>query len=69
MTSYLIFDKLQQILPTHELPEHGIRMTMANFFFHRKIEEMPDQFEKIQEIASSEVSSRFPVKVPTDVRI
>jgi hypothetical protein len=55
MTSYHIFDKLQQILAARELPEHGIRMGMSNFFFHQNIEHMTEQFDKMQEIASSEV--------------
>jgi len=56
MISYHVFDKLQQILPAHELPEHGICMGMANFFFDRKIEDMPGELEKMLEIASSKVS-------------
>ena len=55
MITYHIFEKLQQILPDSDLPQHGIRMILANFFFDKNVEDMPDQLEKMVEIASSKV--------------
>lgn len=52
MTSYRVFEKLQKVLPDRELPDHGIRMRMANFFFDKPIEESEDEYEKMLEIAS-----------------
>ena len=52
MTSYRIFEKLQKIFPDRELPDHGIRMRMANFFFDKPIEETEDEYEKMLEIES-----------------
>ncbi|TCD61642.1 hypothetical protein EIP91_008130 [Steccherinum ochraceum] len=51
MTSYRVFEKLQKILPDRELPDHGIRMIMSNFFFDKPIEESEDEYEKMLEIA------------------
>ena len=52
MTSYRVFEKLQKVLPDRELPDHGIRMRMANFFFDKPIEETEDEYEKMLEIES-----------------
>jgi D-amino-acid oxidase len=49
MTSYRALDKLVRTIPVEE---HGVRMRMANFFFEKDISEMPDQLEKMLEIAS-----------------
>jgi D-amino-acid oxidase len=49
MTSYRALDKLVRTIPVEE---HGVRMRMANFFFEKNINEMPDQLEKMLEIAS-----------------
>ncbi|THH29895.1 hypothetical protein EUX98_g4296 [Antrodiella citrinella] len=50
MTSYRIFEKLQKVLPDRELPDHGVRMRMANFFFDNPIEQSEDEYEKMLEI-------------------
>jgi D-amino-acid oxidase len=55
MTSYHAFDKLQQILPVGDLPQHGIAMRMANFFFDRPVQDMPDELEKMNEISTHDV--------------
>ncbi|KAI0075591.1 FAD dependent oxidoreductase [Panus rudis PR-1116 ss-1] len=51
MTSYRVFEKLQKLFPAQELPHHGIRMRMANFFFDHPIEELPEEYSKMVEIA------------------
>ena len=52
MTSYRIFEKLEEMLPPTEQFDHGVRMRMANFFFDTKLEAMPDrgQLDKFEEI-------------------
>jgi D-amino-acid oxidase len=55
MTSYHAFDKLQQILPAGDLPQHVIAMRMANFFFEKPLEDMPDELEKMEEISTHDV--------------
>ncbi|KAH8103352.1 FAD dependent oxidoreductase [Cristinia sonorae] len=52
MTSYRVFEKLQKILPERELPDHGIRMRMSNFFFDKPIEQTEDEYEKMVEIST-----------------
>ncbi|KAH9832042.1 FAD dependent oxidoreductase [Rhodofomes roseus] len=47
MTSYRIFERLMEILPTEA---HGVRMRLANFFFDRPLESLPDQYQKMEEI-------------------
>src|ERR1700728_1538660 len=49
MTSYRIFDKLARIISAEE---HGVRMRLSNFFFHKNLGEMPEQLQKMQEIES-----------------
>jgi FAD dependent oxidoreductase len=49
MTSYRILEDLMKIVPAKE---HGIRMRMSNFFFHKTLPNMPDQLEKMLEIES-----------------
>ncbi|KAF8897693.1 FAD dependent oxidoreductase [Infundibulicybe gibba] len=49
MTTYRAMDKLMHTLPVQE---HGIRMRMANFFFQERLENMPGQLEKMNEIAA-----------------
>lgn len=56
MTSYRVFERLQKLFPDQELPHHGIRMRMANFFFDHPVEEIPDELEKMLEIEASGVS-------------
>ncbi|CAL1710998.1 unnamed protein product [Somion occarium] len=53
MTSYRVFERLQKLFPDQELPHHGIRMRMANFFFDHPVEEIPDELEKMLEIEAS----------------
>ena len=55
MTSYRVFEKLQKILPDRELPDHGIRMTMANFFFDKPVENNAEEYEKMLEIEEAKV--------------
>ncbi|KAF9021772.1 FAD dependent oxidoreductase [Hymenopellis radicata] len=62
MTSYHIFDKLQEWMPpvgNLKAFDHGVQMGMANFFFVEKLEEMADagQLDKWNEIQamSSEI--------------
>ncbi|KAF8901280.1 FAD dependent oxidoreductase [Mucidula mucida] len=54
MTSYRIFDKLQQMMPPEDYFDHGVRMRLANFFFDEVLENMPDcgQLDKWLEISS-----------------
>ena len=47
MTSYHVFERLMALLPKED---HGVRMRPANFFFDRRLEELPDQYEKMKEI-------------------
>ena len=49
MTSYRILEKLMGAIPAKE---HGARMRMSNFFFHKKLQDMPEQLEKMLEIES-----------------
>ncbi|KIY66452.1 nucleotide-binding domain-containing protein [Cylindrobasidium torrendii FP15055 ss-10] len=52
MTSYRIFEKLQEIMPASDYLDHGVRMKMANFFFDKVLEDMPDkgQLYKFEQI-------------------
>lgn len=60
MTSYRIFDKLQEIFPSRELPYHGIRLRTANFFFDDRIENRAADYHKMQEIENNkEVGTAF----------
>ncbi|KAH9922755.1 uncharacterized protein B0H18DRAFT_1105507 [Fomitopsis serialis] len=47
MSSYHVFDRLMELLPVEA---HGVRMCLANFFFDRPLENVPDQYEKMIEI-------------------
>jgi hypothetical protein len=38
-----------KIIPAND---HGARLRMSNFFFHKKLSDMPDQLEKMLEIES-----------------
>jgi D-amino-acid oxidase len=49
MTSYRILEDLMKIIPAND---HGARLRMSNFFFHKKLSDMPDQLEKMLEIES-----------------
>jgi len=53
MASYRVFDKLQQLFPVQELPHHGIRMRMANFYFDRPVEQLSEEHEKMLEIETA----------------
>ncbi|KZS99979.1 FAD dependent oxidoreductase [Laetiporus sulphureus 93-53] len=48
MTSYHVFEVLMRIF-TAEV--HGVRVRRANFFFDRPLENIPDQYQKMQEIS------------------
>ncbi|KIY67306.1 FAD dependent oxidoreductase [Cylindrobasidium torrendii FP15055 ss-10] len=52
MSSYRVFEKLQEMFPPNDFMNHGVRMRMANFFFDQVLEDMPDkgQLEKYEEI-------------------
>lgn len=67
MTSYRIFDELQRVFPSRELPHHGIKTRMANFFFDSPIEEKLGDYQKMKEIESiTDVNNRlFPLAVPS----
>ncbi|EPS99473.1 hypothetical protein FOMPIDRAFT_1086801, partial [Fomitopsis schrenkii] len=47
MTSYRLFERLMDMLPVED---HGVRMRLANFFFDRPLENLPDQYQKMKEI-------------------
>ena len=71
MTSYRVFEKLQEMFPTNDHFDHGVRMRMANFFFDQVLENMPDpgQLEKYQEIvAQTEVSDSGRMSMNLDSR-
>ena len=53
MTSYHVFERLMDMLPVED---HGIRMRLANFFFDRPLENLPDQYQKMKEIEHCGVS-------------
>lgn len=36
---------------------HGLRMTMANFFFDRPIEEIPEEYQKMLELINLDIAS------------
>ena len=62
MTSYRVFEKLEEMFPASDFMDHGVRMKMANFFFDQVLEDMPDkgQLEKFEEIcAQLDVSITF----------
>ena len=50
MTAYHAFAELSKT-------EYSVRMRSANFFFDKKIEEVPDEYSKMKEIADSEIQS------------
>lgn len=71
MTSYRVFEKLQEMFPANDHFDHGVRMRMANFFFDQVLENMPDpgQLEKYQEIvAQTEVSDSGRMSMNLDSR-
>ena len=49
MVTYRILEKLMSNIPAEE---HGARMRLSNFFFHKMLEDMPEQLEKMLEIAA-----------------
>ena len=53
MTSYHVFERLMDLLPVED---HGVRMRLANFFFDRPLENLPDQYQKMREIEGCGVS-------------
>ncbi|EKM54691.1 uncharacterized protein PHACADRAFT_210477 [Phanerochaete carnosa HHB-10118-sp] len=55
MTSYRVFQKLQDILPADGETGHGIRMRTANFFFDKPIEENQEEYEKMVEIENVKI--------------
>ena len=50
MTAYHVFAELSKT-------ESSVRMRTANFFFNKKIEDIPDQLVKMNEIANSKIES------------
>lgn len=50
MASYHIFSKLAAAADARD---HGIRLRMVNFFFRQRLEELPTQLEKMQEIKAA----------------
>lgn len=55
MTSYRAFDRLRKLLPADGRSGHGVRMRTANFFFDKPIEQNPEEYEKMVEIANTQV--------------
>lgn len=53
MTSYQIFNKLQKM---SSADIHGVRTRVANFFFDKPLEDDAEEWEKMEEIKSAEVS-------------
>ncbi|KZT65247.1 nucleotide-binding domain-containing protein [Daedalea quercina L-15889] len=53
MTSYHVFEELMKLVPAED---HGVRMRLANFFFDRPLENLPDQYQKMKEIEHCGVS-------------
>ena len=53
MTSYHIFERLMDLLPVED---HGVCMCLANFFFDRPLENLPDQYQRMREIEHCGVS-------------
>jgi len=49
MVTYRILEKLMKAIPAEE---HGVRMRLSNFFFHKMLADIPDQLEKMLEIAA-----------------
>ena len=64
MTSYRVFQKLQEIMPADGEAGHGIRMRTANFFFDKPVEENPEEYEKMLEIEAAKVWSFRAVALP-----
>lgn len=50
MTTYHVFAELSKT-------ESSVCMRMANFFFDKKIEDIPDELSKMKEIAGSKIQS------------
>ncbi|KAF8915093.1 hypothetical protein CPB85DRAFT_1251774 [Mucidula mucida] len=70
MTSYHIFDKLQEWMPpvgNLKAFDHGVQMGMANFFFVEKLEEMADagQLDKWNEIQEMSAEIKGVKRDPT----
>ena len=55
MTSYRVFEKLQEIHPADTASGHGIRMRVANFFFDKPVESNAEEYEKMLEIEAAKV--------------
>jgi D-amino-acid oxidase len=53
MTSYHIFSKLAAIA---DPANHGIRMRLVNFFFKKKLEDLPEQVAKMREIEAAGIA-------------
>ena len=56
MTSYRVFEKLQESLPAGSPSGHGVRMRVANFFFDKPIEQNEEEYQKMCEIEAAKVS-------------
>lgn len=56
MTSYKLFQKLQEKYPADGEKGHGIRLRVANFFFDKEIEKNAEEYEKMLEIEEAQVS-------------
>lgn len=59
MTSYRAFQQLNELFPADGEGGHGIRLRVANFFFHEPVECNEEEYEKMLEIEAAKVCN-FP---------
>lgn len=52
MSSYRVFDALSKTVPS-------VQMRLANFFYDKKLEDIPDDLIKMREIEASEIEGFF----------
>ena len=60
LTSYKLFQKLQEKYPADGEKGHGIRLRTANFFFDKPIEKNAEEYEKMLEIEQAQVRGATP---------